>query len=204
MDEVLFCPFCGEAFEGLSHCPEHELALLPWAALPRPLGAAPIEGAPLAWFSPRLGRGWLAGAVSVTLLAFALLPLARVDGALRMGGSMLSLALANSPRLWLVPAAGWAALLILYRRRTPNAMRGARLALMLVGCVPAAAVAWAFAGAKAAVALLDARLGGGLRLHVGAGSYAIWIATLPWWVAAARLGSTKAARRPGGPSRRRE
>ena len=25
---VLFCPFCEESFEGLTHCPEHELELV--------------------------------------------------------------------------------------------------------------------------------------------------------------------------------
>ena len=30
---VLFCPFCRESFEGETHCPEHELALVPFDRL---------------------------------------------------------------------------------------------------------------------------------------------------------------------------
>jgi hypothetical protein len=189
MDPVLFCPFCGEAFEGETHCPEHELRLLPWAALPR-AAAKLSEHEPLPWHSPQLGRAWTAMGAALVLLAFVVLPLARVDGALHMGGSMLQLALAGTPRLWLVPLAAWAELLILYRRRTPRAMRGARLAAMLIGCVPGLIVLSTWLATRQAVALLAERMQAHLLLHLGAGAYAIWLATLPLLVGASRLGAT--------------
>jgi hypothetical protein len=195
MDTVLFCPFCGEAFEGPTHCPEHELTLVPWAALPKiepPAG----EHEPLPWHSPRGGRAWVATGAALILLAFAALPLARVGGALHMGGSMLRLALAGTPRLWLVPAAAWAELLILYRRRTPRSMRGARLAAILIAGVPALAVLSTWLAARQAVALLAERTRAQLFLHIGAGAYAIWLATLPLLFGAARLGAPDKRSRP--------
>jgi hypothetical protein len=188
MDQVRFCPFCGEAFEDLTHCPEHELELLPWAALARSERVV-SEHEVLAWFSPRLGRGWVAaGAVSM-LLAFMTLPLGRVQGAVHMGGSMLRLALAGAPRLWLIPAAAWAVLAILYRRRTPRAMQGARLAVALLGAVPLFAAASTFTSSQRAVALLASHSGQELQLGLGAGVYVIGLATLAVLAASPRLGT---------------
>ncbi len=188
MDEVLFCPFCGEAFEGLTHCPEHELGLLPWAQLPGAAERALPERESLAWFSPRLGRGWVAASALLWLLAFAALPLGNVSGSLHMGGSMLQLALRGTPRLWLLPVAAWAELAILYRRRSPHALRGARLAVVLVGCVPLLSAVSTWFSARRAVALLAARDGQQLQLHVGSGLYAVALASLPLIVAGLRLG----------------
>lgn len=188
MDKVLFCPFCGEAFEGQSRCPEHELPLLPWAALPKPQSAI-RDHDPRPWHSPGLGRAWVAMPAALILLAFVSLPIARVDGALHMGGSMLRLALHNAPRLWLVPAAACAELLILYRRRSPASMRGARLAVLCVGCVPALTVAWTWLGANQAVGLLAARTQVELRLQIGSGAYLVWLATLPLLLGGFRFGT---------------
>ena len=78
MPEVLFCPFCGEAFEGETRCPEHELLLLPWTELPRKPRAADAHAA-LPWYSPRAGRGGVFAGACIALLSFAALPLARVE-----------------------------------------------------------------------------------------------------------------------------
>jgi hypothetical protein len=194
MDSVLFCPFCGEAFEGMTHCPEHELLLVPWAALPR--SEAPgADRKALPWYSLARGRGLVASSAALVLLAFVALPLAHVEGALHMGGSMLRLALHNTPRLWLVPIAALAELMILYRRRSPASMRGARLALLCVGCVPPSALMWTWLSAKRAVALLSAREQLELHLHFGAGAYLVWLATVPLFVGGLRLG--RRARRQG-------
>lgn len=174
-EKVLFCPFCGEAFEGLRACPEHELALVPWRELPS--SRSKERGGKLEWYSPGLGRGWLALGAALSLGAF-LLPFAHVDQGVRMGGSMLALALHSTPKLWLVPAAAWAQLAILYRRTSVPAMRGARLAALLVACVPATVVALTWSGARGAVAMLGERSGQGLRLEPGAGTYLIALSTL--------------------------
>jgi hypothetical protein len=189
MDDVLFCPFCGEAFEGETRCPAHELLLVPWSALPRRERALP-EDEKLPWSSPRLGRGYVAFGAGLALLAFAALPLARVEGALPMGGSMLVLALGGTPKLWLVPAAAWAELAILYRRRSPAAMRSARLAVALVACVPVFACAWTWVGADAAVSLLAERTGQELHMHPGLGAYAMMLAAAAMFAGAVRLGKS--------------
>jgi hypothetical protein len=188
MPDVLFCPFCGEAFEGESRCPEHELALLPWTELPRKARVADAHAA-LAWYSPRAGRGSVFAGAGIALLGFFLLPLARVDAALKLGGSMLTLALHGSPRLWLVPAAAAAELLILRRRTTPIAMHRARLAVALVGAVPAITALWTWSGARQAVALLGEARGEELPLVPAAGAYALALASILLIAGAARLGS---------------
>lgn len=196
MDHVLFCPFCGEAFEGETRCPAHELELVPWRELPGPVREPPPDE-PLPWFSPRLGRGFVASGAGLALLAFAVLPLARVEGDLQMGGSMLALALGGTPRLWLVPAAAWAQLAILYRRRTPSAMRGARLAVALVALVPVLAGVWTWVGAHAAVELLAEGTRQQLHLRPASGAYVLALAVAAMLVGAFRLGESRRRARRG-------
>jgi hypothetical protein len=174
MAQVLFCPFCGEAFEGEAQCPEHELLLQPWDVIAR-ARAAPRDDETLPWYSPRAGRGWVFAGVGVVLVAFALLPLAHaaVGAQSELGGSMLTLALHGAPRLWLIPIAGWAELVILRRRTTRLSMRRARAAVAFVACVPFVALGWAFASIRDAVALLAAQNGAQFALSVAAGAYAV-------------------------------
>lgn len=188
MEDVLFCPFCGEAFEGETRCPAHELPLVPWTDLPRSERAT-TDDEKLPWSSLRLGRGVVASGAALALLAFVALPLARVEGALSMGGSMLRLALGGTPKLWLVPAAAAAQLAILYRRRTPATMRSARLAVALVACVPVFACVWTWLGAQAAVSLLAERMHQQLHLRPGLGAYAIALAVGAMLFGATRLGA---------------
>jgi hypothetical protein len=189
MSQVLFCPFCGEAFEGETRCPAHELRLVPWQDLPQP-DRVPPDDRPLPWSSPRFGRGYVAAGAAIALLAFAALPLARVEGALQMGGTMLALALSGTHKLWLVPAAAWAQFAILYRRRTPAAMRGARLAILLVGLVPALACGWTWLGAHDAVSLLASRTRQELHMRAALGAYAIAAAVVLMVTGAVRLGAS--------------
>jgi hypothetical protein len=188
MHPILFCPFCGEAFEGEARCPAHELELVPWSALPKNR-AVPADDEPLVWPSPRLGRGYVASGAAVALLAFVALPLARVDGDQQMGGAMLALALHGTHKLWLIPAAAWAQLAILYRRRTPAAMRAARLAVALVACVLPLSALWTYAAVRDAVSLLAQRTGQDLYLHVASGAYALALAFVAMLAGSLRLGS---------------
>ena len=192
MAQVLFCPFCGEAFEGETQCPEHELALLPWQAVTRQTRARRDDES-LAWYSPRVGRGLVFAGVALMVAAFALLPLARVDAAIKMGGSMLALSLHGAPRLWLIPIAAWAELVILRRRTTPVSMRRARVAVAFVALVPLVAMLWAWSGIREAVALLGAQNGTQLPLLVGSGAYAVASASALLLAGALRLGVTARA-----------
>lgn len=187
MDQVLFCPFCGEAFEAQTRCPEHELQLVSWHALTersRPVS----ETEQLPWQTVRLGRGWLAAGAALTLLAFVALPVAEVDGALQMSGSMLRLALQRAPKLWLVPAAAVAQLMFLHRRRSPRSLKEARLASALVACIPTLAVTFTWLGARDAVALLADRLQQPLETHIGTGAAVVGLAGAVMLIGALRLG----------------
>jgi hypothetical protein len=188
-ETVLFCPFCGDGFEGQTQCPDHELPLVPWQQLPRAKRSDPPE-LDLAWRSPRLGRGWLALSSLALLFAFALLPLGRVSGAANMGGSMLQLALHGAHKLWLVPAASLTLIALLYRRRSPRAMRAARLAALFTVMVAPLTVLWAWSSTLAAVALLAERSGQELVPALASGGYTVLLATIPGLIGALRLGGT--------------
>jgi len=190
MTQVLFCPFCREAHEGQTHCPEHELPLVPFFELPSERkGPAADEVLPL--WAPILGRGWVASGAIATLLSFAVLPLAVVEGPVPMGGTMLRLALTTTPKLWLIPAAAAAQLAVLYRRRTPAAMRAARVVVPLVALIPGAAALWTLHGVQQAVALLAERTGQALEPSLGVGSYLVFGATFPMLWGGLRLGVTR-------------
>jgi len=185
VSRVLFCPFCRESFEGEELCPEHELALVPWGALSKP---ATRDDEPLPRWSPARGRGELAVGALGTLLAFIFLPLASTEGALRMGGSMLKLALSGSPKLWLIATGALAQGAILLRRETPLELRKARVAAWIVACVPLLAGGWAFRTAQLASAQLALREGAAIEVHLDAGSYALIACALLSCLGAARLG----------------
>jgi hypothetical protein len=186
-DTVLFCPFCGDGFEGVSHCPDHELALVPWQDLPRAKRSDPLH-VDLAWYSPRLGRGWLAGSALLTLVAFASLPLGHTEGSANMGGTILQLALHGAHRLWLVPAASITLLLVLFRRRSPQSMRAARIAALFTVLIAPASVLWTWPSVREAVAAYAQRTGQSLAPVLASGAYLIVLATLPGLFGALRLG----------------
>jgi hypothetical protein len=182
---VLFCPFCRESFEGETVCPEHELGLVPWSELPKPERP---DDVPLAQWSPALGRGALAAGAIGTLLAFLVAPLASTEGVLHMSGSMLKLATHGSPKLWLVMMGALAQLAVLMRRRTPLALRRARVAALIVALVPLLAAGWAFRTAQEATAQLAAREGGAIVVRLDLGGYALIACALLSCIGALRLG----------------
>ena len=99
--------------------------------------------------------------------------------------------------------AAWAQLAILYRRRTPAAMRAARLAVLLVACVPVVAAAWTWSGARAAVELLAARTHQELHMHLASGGYLLALGFVAMCTGALRLGVARRARAssiPGPPT----
>lgn len=185
--ELRFCPFCREGFEQ-DVCPDHDLALVPWLALPR-VREALDPWSSLAWHSPRLGRGWLALGAGLTLVAFVVGSLASVETDPPLDGRMLSLALRSAPKLWLVPAAALGQVSILLRRRTPVSMHRARLAVAFLAMLPLAVSAWTWHGIGDALALLGARSGQVLVARPAFGAYVLVVATLCALVGAARLGS---------------
>jgi hypothetical protein len=189
---VLFCPFCREHFEGLTHCPTHELLLLPFSELGEPLDADD-DDRPLPAYSPGLGRGLLLAGVVLTLLAF-LCPLASLSGQVSMSSTLLDMARTRSARLWLVPTAMFAQLLVLHRRRTPAALRGARLSVLLLSLLPSVVVASKLFDIRAVAQLMTTNLRSAVHMHIGVGAWLVWLAALPMLRASATLG-VRAARR---------
>jgi len=172
-DQVLFCPFCRESVEDAERCPEHDLPLVPWHVL-RPEPGAGDDARRLR--SLRVRRGLLAACAAVISLAFVFAPLAVVRGGALRGGSMLALAIGGAHRLWLVPAAAAALLATVVRRRDETALRRARFALAVPAVVAPAAVVWAWAGVRDAVALLGQQRGEQLTLDFGWGAACVALA----------------------------
>lgn len=193
--ELLFCPFCREAHEGLTRCPEHDLPLvsaLTLARQPRPTA----DDEPLPWFTPRLGRGWLGLGALLALWAFFAGSLASVGGEPHMSGDMQELASHSAPRLWLIPVASCMALALLVRRRTPRALRSARLAALLLALAPIIVVGWTLMGMDDALALLRARTRQTLALQLAPGAWVVALATCCMAVGALRLGVPPRRRLP--------
>lgn len=191
MAELLFCPFCREPFEGARSCPEHELALVSWRELPAL--AEDSERTRLGLFSPRLGRAWVMAGAAMNLLGF-LLPLAVMQQESRMAGSLLQLARGHAVRLWLVPTTVVALGLILHRRRTARAMRGARLAVLLLAAVPITAVGLTLRGAYAAAELMEAKSRMPVAVELGAGSWLVAVGCACLAFGGIRLGVVRAVR----------
>lgn len=131
---ILFCPFCRECFEGLATCPDHDLALVPFEALPKvKQEVAPLQDTDLV--SPiefRYGRGIVALGALIVLGGF-LLPLGYLVGTEIIEITPYWLASARKPSMWGVPIVAAFVLVILGQRRTLARMRAVRVAIMLLG-----------------------------------------------------------------------
>jgi hypothetical protein len=143
-NQILFCPFCRESFEGRDTCPEHDLALVGFEKLgpdPFELENLPevIDQTPLATVDPAFGRGWVAGGALLIALAFPC-EFVRVPG-LVPTPSTGQLA-GNLPSLWTLALVSFTLLFILKRRNTPRALRSVRLLVPLLALVPVGTVAW--------------------------------------------------------------
>lgn len=119
---IAFCPFCGEGFEGMTECPEHDLTLVPIDRLPRRnrLSTASF------FLDPRLGRGPVLLGAFLVLIGFAA-PMV-IAGEVRATG--IEVALDGAVNLWLTPGAALAILAVLFARRARSPLRQARLAVL--------------------------------------------------------------------------
>jgi len=178
---MLFCPFCREAFDDVSRCPDHDVELVSLRELGQLAAASTPDDEPLPLASPRCGRWQLALGALGTLVAF-LGPFGELRADVSVQNSLLTLARGRNLRLWIVPAAAFALLLMLYRRRTPRQLRGARLGAFFVSCLPSAVVLYTWYGAQEAAAALAERTGNAAAFYVGAGTIGVmasW-ALLTW------------------------
>lgn len=187
--EVLFCPFCREAFEGERECPDHDLALVSFEQLPQGRGSeAPREDEPLSAYDPRLGRGLLFAAAILTLIGFVM-PFATT----RMGGDALTMSgfemAARRPLLWAVPFVAGAMVVVLAFRRTPRQMRGARLAIPMLATLGVTAVAFGVWLVHGFAADRRARFGMEMEVTVEPGVFVMAAGLLLAVVAGLRLGA---------------
>jgi hypothetical protein len=154
--QVLFCPFCRESFEAQTHCPEHELALVPLTRL-APVSVpdaeqehdsadelderkVPRDLRPLGIFDPGLARGWVALAALCELAALPL-PLLRTGERAALATYELARAV---PSLWTLALIAFTVLYALARRRTPRALRSLRVLVPALGALALASLLWAF------------------------------------------------------------
>ena len=182
---VLFCPFCREPFEGLSQCPTHDLELVAFRDLPA--DEAEEDDLPLPAASPRLGRAPLLVGAALTLLAF-FLPLASLSGQFSASSSLFALARTRNTLLWLVPMSALSQVIVLRRRRTPRELRGSRVFVLFCALLPSVSVTITVLGVRGAAQLLSERMQSTVEMHLGAGAWLIWLATLPMLYAGAKLG----------------
>ncbi len=128
-----FCPFCHEAYEDESHCPAHDLPLVP---LDRAFDSNPVSytlDSKLPLYEWRLGRGWIALGSLCIIVGFLLPCFAyRVDVGTRFAVTALAFATHKAPSLWMIPCAAVSAVVILIRRRTPMRMQQVRLGIMFL------------------------------------------------------------------------
>lgn len=146
VDPIGFCPFCRECFEGETHCPEHELALVPWDQLgpdPEDPESDPrvVDESPLAVLSPGRGRGWLMAGALLTGMSLFMEMLPGVNGGRGLRTYELAVSL---PSMWTPLAVAFLVIYVLRTRRTPRAMRSLRLALPFLAMVSPLTLGWAF------------------------------------------------------------
>lgn len=189
---MLFCPFCREAFDDAVRCPHHDVALVSLRELGQLSAAQVPDDARVPLWSPRFSRGWIALGALGTLLAF-LGPFGQLLGDVEVSNTLLHLARGRALRLWVVPVAAFALLLTLYRRRSPAAMRGARLGTLLISCLPSAVVAFTWHGAVAAAEVMSGS-GNQVTFQLGLGSYAVFLSAAPAIFGSVRFGVQPARR----------
>lgn len=187
---MLFCPFCREAFEATTRCPDHELELVAWHQLPREVPTI-SDDALLAPYSMAVGRGWVFVGVALTLIAFVL-PMLTLSGATELHANMLRFASLRAGKLWMVPLSGLAQLTMMFRRRTPSSLRSVRVAVAAVALMPSLALAVTLLGVKTAADALSERTGELTSMTIEWGSYLVFAAAIPMLVGALRLGVTGA------------
>jgi len=133
----LFCPFCEECFEGEARCPEHDIPLVPFEDLAAARGRdMPADDEKVAALDPRFARLPLAMGALAVLAGFFLPFVASAfpDGTVSEGTGFET-ASNVALNLWIVPAVAATVISILVRRRKPLQMRGARLAVLMLGVV---------------------------------------------------------------------
>jgi len=185
-DQVLFCPFCREAFERTTRCPDHEMPLVAWHQLPRE-AVIVSDDARLGPYALIAGRGWVFLGAGLTLFSFVL-PMLTMSGETELHANMFRFASLRAGKLWMVPLASIAQAAILFRRRTMRGLRAVRIAVACVALMPSAALALTLQGVTAAAAATTQRTGEEITVTIEWGSYLVFVAAFVMLYGAIRLG----------------
>jgi hypothetical protein len=175
---VRFCPFCREAFEDCERCPSHDLQLVSLRELSAISAADVPDDMTLPIWSGRLGRAELCAGACLTVIGF-FCPFGSLSGDLTLTSTLYALASGRAPRLWIVPMAALALVMLLVRRRSGPALRGARLSALIVSILPSAVVLFTWFGARAAASQIALQTHGEISFRLGAGALIVWLALLP-------------------------
>ncbi|MDQ3036315.1 MAG: hypothetical protein M3Y87_28200 [Myxococcota bacterium] len=189
---LLFCPFCRECFEGEKECPEHELALVPFDALPRDpevdAGDLPAHDQAVSLLDPRFGRGLVMAGVVVSAVGF-LMPVLAIETDSRMRlFTGFEAASTNAPNLWTVPFVAAMFVWVLMRRRTPIAMLGARLAGVVFAIAPLLSLAYTVLKVRQGAAQFAERTHHAMDVGVEYGVAVIAVGGLLLLIGSLRLG----------------
>ena len=186
----LFCPFCGECFEGERRCPSHDLPLVPFDALAAmQTKPVPDEHEPVPPYDPRFGRGWIAAGALLVLVGF-LLPFATsTQGARVATATGLQVASRAALNLWLLPMAAVTWTAILARRRTLAEMRGARLAIPLLCLGAAASLGYSLWRIHEGAARIGRAYGVDVDIDVRAGAWVMGVGVVLALVGGLRFGA---------------
>lgn len=184
---MLFCPFCKEGFDEAARCPHHDVQLVSLRALGQLSAARVPDDQRLPWWSPKLGRGFMLAASCGTLLAF-FCPFGQLLGEVTVSNTLFTLARGRALRLWVVPMAALALLLMLFRRRTPAAMRGARLSALFLSALPSAVVLITWLGASKAADVMATSAGSEVKFRLGLGSWLVFVSGAFALIGSLRLG----------------
>ena len=187
---LLFCPFCKECYEGIAQCPDHELTLVPFDALPRDAEEDSLPGDEdrLVGFDPRFGRGIVALGVALMLGSFAA-PMMEVTTTTQSRVfSAYAAALTNAPNLWTIPFVAAMFVAFLARRRTPSELRGARAAGVALSLTPFVSMAYSWWRVTTGAATLTERSGQLIEIHAHWGFVMTSVACLVLLWGSLRLG----------------
>jgi len=121
------------------------------------------------------------------MVAFVM-PMITLTGETELHANMLRFASLRAGKLWMVPFAALAQVMILFRQRTPRGMRSVRLASAAVALMPLVALGVTLRGVWSAAEAVEARTGTGTAMTIGAGCYVLAFAAVVSLIGAARLG----------------
>jgi len=174
---MAYCPFCRDAFDDVSRCPHHDIELVSLRELERFSDGSAADERPLSLWSPRRSRGVVALGAVATLIAF-LCPFGSLVGDIELTNTLFALARGRAVRLWVVPCAALALLMMLFRRRSPAALRAARLAALFVSCLPSGVVFITWLGAREAAQSLAIKHSTRVEFQLGLGAWLVWASGL--------------------------